>query len=94
MGVGENGKTTIKLLRPEQVWQPRLGAPIGNRNAAKAVPSLAMLRARVRALKRRIKAVMGEARPQSGQIGPVDRFERRTPQYRTAKCDARPGRVP
>lgn len=26
-------KTTIKILRPEEVWQPKLGAPRGNRNA-------------------------------------------------------------
>jgi hypothetical protein len=58
VGVGEKRKTTIKLLRPDQVWQPRLGAPIGNRNAAKAVPSLPMLRLRIRALKRRAKRLM------------------------------------
>jgi aryl-alcohol dehydrogenase-like predicted oxidoreductase len=34
----------------------------------------------------------GETRPRSGQIGPVDRFERRTPQRRATKRDARPGR--
>ena len=51
-------KTTIKLLRPEQVWQPKVGAPRGNRNAAKTIPSLPMLRARIRALRRRAKAAM------------------------------------
>lgn len=28
-------KTTIKILRPADVWQPKLGAPRGNRNAWK-----------------------------------------------------------
>jgi hypothetical protein len=28
-------KTMIKMLRPEDVWQPKLGAPFGNRNAWK-----------------------------------------------------------
>jgi hypothetical protein len=28
-------KTTIKILRAEDVWQPKLGAPRGNRNAWK-----------------------------------------------------------
>ncbi len=28
-------KTKIKMLRPEDVWQPKLGAPFGNRNAWK-----------------------------------------------------------
>jgi hypothetical protein len=28
-------KTSFKLLRPEDVWQPKMGAPRGNRNALK-----------------------------------------------------------
>jgi hypothetical protein len=35
-----------------------LGAPIGNRNAAKAILPLSTLRARIRDLKRRAKAAM------------------------------------
>ena len=27
--------STIKMLRPEDVWHPRIGAPIGNRNRLK-----------------------------------------------------------
>ena len=27
--------STIKLLRPEDVWHPRIGAPLGNRNRLK-----------------------------------------------------------
>jgi hypothetical protein len=57
-GVSGTRKTTIKLLRPEQVWQPKVGAPRGNRNAAKAIPSLSMIRLRIRALRRRAKAAM------------------------------------
>src|ERR1700741_269067 len=33
--MAENAKSTIKMLRPGQVWQPRIGAPPGNRNALK-----------------------------------------------------------
>ena len=58
MGVGEKRKTTIKLLRSDQVWQPKVGAPHGNRNAAKAVTPLSTLRLRIRALRRRVKAAM------------------------------------
>jgi hypothetical protein len=36
----------------------RCGAPAGNRNAAKAVPSLSTIQRRVRALKRRIKTAL------------------------------------
>lgn len=27
--------STIKILRPEDVWHPRIGAPLGNRNHLK-----------------------------------------------------------
>ncbi len=36
----ESGKLKIKLLRPEDVWHPPLGAPKGSRNAAKALSTL------------------------------------------------------
>ena len=29
-------KTMIKMLRPEEAWHPKLGAPQGNRNALKS----------------------------------------------------------
>lgn len=58
-GGAPNRKTTIKPLRPEDVWQPRLGAPRGNRNAAKP---LSTLEARVRDFKRRAKAAIRQAR--------------------------------
>jgi hypothetical protein len=54
-GVGRLCKTSLKLLRPEQVWQPRMGAPRGNRNAAKP---LSTMKARLRDLKRRIRAAL------------------------------------
>ena len=63
MGVEEKRKLKIKLLRPDEVWQPRLGPPKGSRNAAKAVPSLSMLRLRIRALRRRAKRLMAMAPP-------------------------------
>lgn len=48
-------KTSLKLLRPEDVWQPRMGAPRGNRNAARP---LSTMKARIRDLKRRIRAAL------------------------------------
>jgi len=57
-GAGSNRKTTIKLLRPDQVWQPALGAPRGNRNAAKP---LSTLEARVRDLRRRARIAIKAA---------------------------------
>jgi hypothetical protein len=56
--VSEKCKTTIKLLRPDQVWQPRIGAPRDNRNAAKTITPLSAHRARIRALRRRAKLLM------------------------------------
>jgi hypothetical protein len=51
-GVRRNRETTIKLLRPDQVWQPALGAPRGNRNAGKPLSTIA---AKARDLRRRAK---------------------------------------
>jgi hypothetical protein len=56
--MAENRKTTIKLLRPEDAWHPAIGAPRGNRNAAKP---LSTLEARVRALRRRARAAVRQA---------------------------------
>ena len=33
--MSENVKTKINILRPEDVWQPKIGAQHGNRNAWK-----------------------------------------------------------
>ena len=54
-------KTTVKLLRPDQVWHPRLGAPLRNRNAAKPIPPLSALRLQIRALKRRARVLLATA---------------------------------
>jgi hypothetical protein len=59
--VSENVKTTFKLLRPEDVWQPVLGAPKGNRNALKSgrhTAAARALRARVRDWRRATKALV------------------------------------
>ncbi|MDB5740932.1 MAG: hypothetical protein JWP16_1972 [Alphaproteobacteria bacterium] len=48
-------QSSVKLLRPEDAWQPRMGAPRGNRNAAKP---LSTLKARIRDFKRRIRAAL------------------------------------
>ncbi len=57
-GEGGGGKTpqsTIKLLRPDQVWHPKIGAPHGNRNALKPFNAL---RRRVRELHRRMRQAL------------------------------------
>ncbi len=54
-GVAPFIKSSLKLLRPEDVWQPRMGAPRGNRNAAKPLPTM---KARIRDLRRRIRAAL------------------------------------
>jgi hypothetical protein len=38
-------KTSLKLLRPEDVWQPKMGPPGGNRNALKTGRHTKKLRA-------------------------------------------------
>jgi hypothetical protein len=48
----------IKLLRPDEVWQPKLGAPVGNRNGRRVGPH----DAETRALRRRIVRVRRTAR--------------------------------
>jgi len=58
-GSGEMCKTTIQQ-KPGKKPNWRCGAPNGNRNAAKSVPSLSTLKRRVRALKRRIRAAIAQ----------------------------------
>jgi hypothetical protein len=58
----------IKILRPDDVWQPKLGAPVGNRNARRAGPRDAQARElhrRIAALKRNAKALMSRVRRES-----------------------------
>ncbi len=53
----------IKMLRPEDVWQPRLGAPRGNRNAHKhgrSDAAMRALRARIAAFRRSARAALKE----------------------------------
>jgi hypothetical protein len=52
-GAGQSPRSTIKLLRPDQVWQPRIGAPLENQNALKPINAI---NRQVRDLKRRIRA--------------------------------------
>lgn len=60
-GEGQSAQTRIKLLRPEDVWQPAIGAPRGNRNAARP---LSTLEARVRDLKRRVRQALRRVKAQ------------------------------
>ena len=51
----------IKLLRPDEVWHPKRGAPRGNRNAVKTGRHTAEIRAlkrRIAAWRRRVRAVL------------------------------------
>jgi len=51
----------IKMLRPDQIWQPRVGAPPGNRNAlthGRQTRAARALRARIRDVRRRAHAAI------------------------------------
>lgn len=54
----------IKPLRPEDMWQPKLGAPVGNRNAWKTGAHSAPVRdwrKRVADWRRRVRAAVAAA---------------------------------
>ena len=54
----------IKLLRPDEVWQPKLGAPFGNRNGRRAGPHDAHARAlasRIAKVRKLAKALILQA---------------------------------
>jgi len=58
-GVGKSDQTTAQEKSGKKPnW--RCGAPKGNRNAAKAIPSLSTLRKRIRALKRRVRIAIAQ----------------------------------
>ncbi len=50
----------IKILGPEQIWQPKRGAPFGNRNAfrhGRSDRGARELRRRIAAYRRRVRAL-------------------------------------
>lgn len=54
----------IKRLGPDQVWQPKLGAPRGNRNALKTGAHDAPMRGwrkRIASWRRRVRAALAAA---------------------------------
>jgi hypothetical protein len=54
-------KTTINLLRPGDVWQPKIGGRFGNRNAWKTGAETAAIRdlqKRIAAWRRRVRAAL------------------------------------
>lgn len=67
-GVGEKCKTTAQEI-PAKKPNWRCGAPNGNRNAAKTIPSLSTIRKRVRDLKRRVRAAIAMAEGLSAPTG-------------------------
>ena len=54
-GGEETPQSTIKLLRPDQVWHPKIGAPYGNKNALKPANAI---RHRIADFKRRVRAAL------------------------------------
>ncbi|HEY5338933.1 MAG TPA: hypothetical protein VIJ85_12065 [Rhizomicrobium sp.] len=58
---GANVNSTLNMLGPDDVWQPRMGAPRGNRNALKNgrhTKAARALRARIRDFKSRVKLAL------------------------------------
>ncbi len=56
-----NRKTTIKLLRTDVVWQPRIGGRPGNRNAVKTglhTAEMPALRRRIADWRRKVRAML------------------------------------
>jgi hypothetical protein len=56
----KNRKTAIKLLRPDEVWQPRIGGTAGNSNARKSgfyTSEWQALRKKIAAWRRRLHAL-------------------------------------
>lgn len=63
MKKSKNTKTKIKLLRPEDVWQPHRGGAPGNSNARKTglhTAEVRALRRRLRVFHARVKALVVE----------------------------------
>jgi len=57
-------KTAIKLLRPDEVWQPRTGGTLGNSNALKTgmhTSEIRDLRRRIAAWRQRVRAALAKA---------------------------------
>lgn len=57
--------STIKILRPDEVWQPTIGAPAGNRNAFKTgthTKEVRVLRKQVTATRRTMKRLIACAK--------------------------------
>ncbi len=60
----------IKALRPDDVWQPKLGAPLGNRNARKhgrRDAQARLLRRRIAAFRRSAKALLARIENESAE---------------------------
>lgn len=56
-------KTTIKLLRSDEVWQPKIGGRPGNRNALKTGfydARMRDLRQRIAVWRRKVRAALAE----------------------------------
>jgi len=58
--MADSDHSIIKLLRPRDVWHPKVGAPFGNRNRARP-NSITALRRRIRGLRKRLKLLRERA---------------------------------
>ncbi len=58
-------KSTIKMLRPEDLWHPHIGAPRGNRNSLKTgahTNEVRALRKQVTSMRRTMKQLIEAAK--------------------------------
>ncbi len=58
-------KSTIKMLRPKDLWHPHIGAPCGNRNALKTgahTKEARSLRKQVTSMRRTMKQLIEAAK--------------------------------
>lgn len=84
----ENAKTKIKLLRPDEVWQPHRGGRPGNSNALRTglhTAEVRDLRRRLRAFHARVNAVLKDVDEQ---------LARPKPKYVTGPHDGGPATTP
>ncbi len=70
-------KTSLKMLGPEDLWQPRMGPPRGNRNALKNghhTKPLRDLRKQVAITRRTMKVLIERAKEELAARAGADHF--------------------
>lgn len=74
--------STIKLLRPEDVWHPRIGVPLGNRNRLKTgrhSNECKAMRRTIAQWRRGTKALMAKAQAELALLEPSKALAAGTP---------------